>query len=157
MLKFKYLVFIISLFFIDFFSKSYILKNLSLLDSMKVFPGLNFTLVFNQGIAYGIGWQNSIIFSWLLLIFTALVIIWLITWLVLNIEHSKLLDLGLSLVIGGALGNFYDRAFYGYVIDFLDFYINNQHWYIFNLADVFISIGGTLVVSFYLFYAEKKK
>jgi signal peptidase II len=59
---------------------------------------------------------------------------------------SSLSRLGLSLVLGGALGNLYDRLFSGAVTDFLDFYIGKYHWYAFNLADCGISVGATLIL-----------
>ena len=67
------------------------------------------------------------------------------------ITNSGLKKYSLILVIGGALGNFYDRIFYGAVPDFIDFHINNFHWFIFNLADIFITLGILFMIVLEIF------
>jgi signal peptidase II len=67
------------------------------------------------------------------------------------ITNSGLKKYSLILVIGGALGNFYDRIFFGAVPDFIDFHINNFHWFIFNLADIFITLGILFMIVLEIF------
>jgi len=104
---------------------------------------LNFELVWNTGIGFGLFSQNANIYYHLisLLIFTIIVFL---TYLITKaIFVEKIL---FSLILGGALGNFYDRLIYFAVPDFIDFHINDFHWFTFNIADIFITIGIILII-----------
>ena len=70
----------------------------------------------------------------------------LILFLLRKYQHEKLFCLSLSLILGGALGNLYDRILLGHVVDFLDFYMGNYHWPAFNIADTAIVIGAALMI-----------
>ena len=63
---------------------------------------------------------------------------------------------GFSLIIGGSLGNIFDRLYYSSVVDFIDFHINNFHWFIFNVADIFITMGVIILITFEIFKKNEK-
>jgi len=87
------------------------------------------------------GWQRW--FFTAIAIGISVVILW---WLKQSPRSQKLLPVAFSFILGGALGNVYDRLVHGYVIDFLDFYVNNWHWPAFNIADSAIFIGAALLI-----------
>ena len=104
---------------------------------------LNFDLVWNTGIAFGLFSQNANIYYYL----TTLLIFLVIIFLVYLITRSSFLEKILfSLILGGAIGNFYDRLIYLAVPDFIDFHINDFHWFTFNIADIFITLGIILII-----------
>ena len=108
----------------------------------------NFTLAFNKGAAFSFlnaasGWQN-VFFIGIGCVISAVLIVWLYR---LSLAE-KWQGLAISLILGGAWGNIYDRFQYGFVIDFLDVHIGQHHWPIFNLADSAICIGAVLMVFF---------
>jgi len=130
----------IFVFFLDQLSKYLILQNLKLRESIPVVDNIfHLTLVYNKGAAFGI-FQNGIN----IFIIAALIAIGVI---IFDITGSKRKDkdlfynLALGLVLGGILGNLFDRIYLGYVIDFLDFRI----WPVFNVADSAITIGALLL------------
>ena len=104
---------------------------------------LNFDLVWNTGIGFGLLSQNANLYYHLITLLIFLVIIYLISMISRVIFSDKIL---FSLILGGALGNFYDRLFYFAVPDFIDIHINNFHWFVFNIADIFITIGVIILV-----------
>jgi signal peptidase II len=131
---------------IDQLTKYMAVEILTLGKSVAVFPGFNFSLVYNYGSAFGflnhgVGWQQ--LFFVLLAIVAAVVFI---IWLARIPRENTLEGLGIALILSGAIGNLIDRLYYGYVIDFLDFYISTWHWYAFNLADSFICVGAAMVM-----------
>ena len=142
------LIFLI--FISDRLSKIYIInesvKNLDnfILESSY----LNIRLIWNEGIAFGLfSFDDKVLYHSLSLII--LVIILAILYMI--IQNTGLRKYSLIFVFSGALGNFYDRIFYGAVPDFIDFHINNFHWFIFNLADIFISVGVLLMIILEIF------
>ena len=145
-----YLFFVFLIFISDRLSKIYIInesvKNLDnfILESSY----LNIRLIWNEGIAFGLfSFDDKVLYHSLSLII--LVIILAILYMI--IQNTGLKKYSLIFVFSGALGNFYDRIFYGAVPDFIDFYINNFHWFIFNLADIFISVGVLLMIVLEIF------
>src|SRR5210317_659487 len=99
---------------------------------------LNIRLIWNEGIAFGLfSFDDKFLYHSLSLLI--LVIILVIIYMIIKSEGLK--KFSLMLILGGALGNFYDRIAYGAVPDFIDFHVNGFHWFIFNIADIFISIG----------------
>lgn len=113
---------------------------------VPVFPMLNVTLAFNTGAAFsflnGAGdWHR-----WFFAGFSLLMSVVLTVWLYRIPNQSRLLCAGVSLILGGAVGNLIDRAFYGYVIDFIDVYYQHHHFATFNIADSAICIGAALFV-----------
>ena len=128
------------IFILDRFSKIYVIylsekNNYSQLFSSKF---LDIHLIWNEGIAFGLlSFSEKYFYN---LISTIIAIIILVL-LVMIIRSKGLKKLLLISILGGALGNFYDRLVYRAVPDFIDFHINDIHWFIFNIADIFISIG----------------
>ena len=104
---------------------------------------LNIRLIWNEGIAFGLlSFNETIFYNVLTLII--LIIILIIFFMVLNSHGLK--KYSLLMILGGALGNVYDRIFYGAVPDFIDFHIGNFHWFIFNVADIFITLGVIFMI-----------
>ena len=105
---------------------------------------LNFNLLWNTGIGFGLlSSDNSTIYNFITIII-GLVIIFLIY---LIVKSNNIEKLFFSLVLGGALGNFYDRCTYFAVPDFIDIHYKNFHWFTFNIADIFITVGIVLLIS----------
>ena len=133
--------FLISLIFLlDRISKIYVINlNHKLLGS-EIFSSnyLNISLIWNEGIAFGLFSFSQTIMYDLLTLFISLVIIVI---LIMFIKSNDLRKYPLLMILGGAIGNLYDRVFYKAVPDFIDVHVNNFHWFIFNVADIFISIG----------------
>ena len=131
------LIIIIFIFIIDRYSKIQITNNF-LDNTYYINDFLNFDLIWNTGIGFGLlSWDNSIFYN----IITAIIGIVIVT-LLYFLFNSKIFDrISLSLIIGGALGNFYDRLSYKAVPDFIDVHYGSFHWFTFNCADIFITIG----------------
>jgi signal peptidase II len=112
----------------------------------SVLPGLNLTLVHNTGAAFSLlrdagGWQRVFFISLALIISVVLVV-----WLRRVPPGQRWLPVTLALILGGAVGNLWDRIFLGYVVDFLDVYVSRWHWPAFNVADSSISVGAIMLV-----------
>jgi signal peptidase II len=119
---------------------------LELGEPLPVTPFLNLTLVSNRGAAFSFmseagGWQRWA-FAGLAVVVSAVLAFWLLR----LPRGSRWLPAALSLVIGGALGNLWDRLAYGYVVDFIDVYYERWHWPAFNVADSAISVGAIMLV-----------
>ena len=141
-------VIILITFGIDRLSKTYVIE---LIQSQEreifVYDFLNLTLNWNTGIAFGLLSSNANVLYHLISALILLIIIYLIYLMVISDNSGKVI---ISLIIGGAVGNLYDRLTYFAVPDFIDFHIENYHWFTFNIADVFISLGifGMVVKEF---------
>ena len=143
----KKIIFVFSVFFLDRLSKIYLLNlqaNGTDID-FYVFPFLNFNLVWNTGIGFGLISLETNIFYHILTLIIAAVNIVLIFFI---IKSKGIYVYLLALIIGGSLGNLFDRIYYYAVPDFIDFHIGNFHWFVFNIADIFITVGiiGLIVV-----------
>jgi len=112
-------------------------------QSIVVNDYLNFELIWNTGIGFGLLSQNANIYYHLISLMIFFVIIFLVYIITKAIFLEKVL---FSLILGGAVGNFYDRLIYFAVPDFIDFHINNFHWFTFNIADIFITLGIILII-----------
>ena len=132
-----FLLFIIIFFLLDRISKTKILNNFNE-SAYYINDYVNINLIWNIGIGFGLLSTNSTIFYNIVTILIGLVIIFLIYFFSLSKKFDKLIY---SLIIGGALGNFYDRLIFKAVPDFIDLHYNNFHWFTFNVADIFITIG----------------
>ena len=143
-----FIINLISLFFLfslDRLSKFYILQqnNLKPNFNIEVTSFLDFNLVWNQGIAFGLlAFDDVLIYNFISFII-ALVITFLI---ILSFREESFRRYVYLLICGGALGNFYDRVAYGAVVDFIDFNYNNFHWFIFNVADIMITVGVLILI-----------
>lgn len=143
-----FLTLIFFIFFLDRISKKKILDNFSE-SAYFINNYLNFDLIWNTGIGFGLLSTNSIIAYNLITIFIGIVIISLLLILIFSTKIEKICY---SIIIGGALGNFYDRVVYKAVPDFIDLHYNNFHWFVFNVADIFISMGIIfLIISSFFF------
>ena len=136
---------ILSIFLFDRFSKIYVIYLNDKLLGSEIFLSefLNIRLIWNEGIAFGLLSFNEKFF-YNLLTLIILIIILIIFFMVLKSYGLK--KYSLLMILGGALGNVYDRIFYGAVPDFIDFHIGNFHWFIFNVADIFITLGVIFMI-----------
>lgn len=139
-----FLILILLIFTFDRYAKLIVINNFSE-QNYFVNDYINFDLIWNTGIGFGLLDTQSTLFYNFVTTLIGLVILILI-YIMIN---SKNLDkLIYSTIIGGAIGNFYDRITFKAVPDFIDLHYNNFHWFVFNLADVFITIGIlTLIIS----------
>lgn len=133
-------------FVFDQWTKSLASQALTLYQPHVVNDYLNWTLMHNEGMAFSLladqsGWQR-----WGISIVASAIVIWLLTWLKKNDYKATFLNLGLCFVIGGALGNIYDRVVLGYVVDFIEAHYNDLYWPAFNIADTAISIGAFFLI-----------
>ena len=99
---------------------------------------LNIVLIWNKGIAFGLLSFNE---TYLYNILSLIILIIIITLIVMSVKNHRFKRYSLLMVVGGALGNFHDRIFFNAVPDFIDFHVGEFHWFIFNVADIFISLG----------------
>ena len=132
------LVFLIFLF--DRISKIYIiyLDNKFLGNEIFSSKFLNITLIWNEGIAFGFfSFGDKTLYNFLTIIIFTIILV--IVFMIIKSEGFK--KYSLLMILGGAFGNVFDRTFYKAVPDFIDFHIQEFHWFIFNVADIFITIG----------------
>ena len=147
------LLIIILIFVSDRISKIKIINHQ--IDNNRVYINdfMNFDLVWNTGIGFGLLSSNSDLVYNLITIIIGAIIIFLIYLIVKSNFLDKML---FSLVMGGALGNFYGRLVYFAVPDFIDIHYQNFHWFTFNIADIFITIGIIMLISKDLFLKNGK-
>ena len=131
------LIVISIIFFLDRYAKLFILNNFTE-DTYYLNNYINLDLVWNIGIGFGLLSSNSSLLYNLMSLIIGSVIIILIYVGLMSEKFDKLIY---SIIIGGALGNFYDRLSYKAVPDFIDLHYNNFHWFTFNVADIFITLG----------------
>ena len=148
------LITIIIIFLLDRISKFYVIylseKNLSYNLFQSKF--LNISLIWNEGIAFGLfSFDQKFYYNLLtiLIILITLIVFWMI------LKSEKLERLAFMMIFGGSLGNIFDRLFYSAVPDFIDFHIKNFHWFIFNVADIFITIGVIILIYSEVFLKNK--
>ena len=128
----------------DQISKTAIRSTMTLYESITVIPGFfHLTYITNDGMAFGINFPFGIyIFSTISIILTA-ILFWYL-WTIR--EENIILRSGVALILAGAIGNLIDRLLLGEVVDFLDFMIGDLHWYVFNFADSFVTIGMGIIL-----------
>ena len=128
----------------DQVSKAIVIGTMSLYESVPVIENFfHFTYITNDGMAFGIDFPFGYFIFSLVSALLTLFLFWYL-WTVRN--DSLVIRLGLAMIIAGAVGNLIDRLMLGEVIDFLDFMIGNFHWYVFNLADSYVTVGMVLVL-----------
>lgn len=130
----------------DQVTKQVVIANMQLFDSIDLLPFFKLTYVRNYGAAFSFlsdagGWQR-----WFFTLIAVVISCVLAVWLARNSKTQLKLNLALSLVLAGAIGNLIDRSIYGYVIDFLHLYYQNWHYPAFNIADSAICIGAALLI-----------
>ena len=137
------LTFLIFLF--DRLSKIYVINLQKELSGAEIFTSkyLNISLIWNEGVAFGLLSFDQGNFYNLLTVLIILIIFFIV---LMILKSSGLQKLALVLILGGALGNVFDRILYKSVPDFIDFHIGDFHWFIFNIADIFITIGVIFMV-----------
>ena len=145
---------IVAIFVIDRFSKNLIIEKVSNNEN-KTFINdfLNFDLVWNSGIGFGLLDLEASIFYHIL---SGTILIVILVILILMGKTKKNDKFFYALIIGGAIGNLYDRIIYYSVPDFIDFHINDYHWFTFNVADIFISFGIILLIGNEIFFKNEK-
>ncbi len=139
----KLILTIIASIALDLWSKHYMSEWLRLGQSKTIIPGFfSFTLVHNRGAAFGVGsgWSTPFFLG-----FSILALVFVVGLFIQLKPHEKLSAIGLSMILGGAFGNIFDRIRMGYVVDFLDVYIKNHHWPVFNIADSLITVGAVFL------------
>jgi|TARA_B110000438_G_scaffold270215_1_gene287173 signal peptidase II len=149
----KKIIIILSIFFFDRISKIYLLNlqaNGTDID-FYIFPILNFYLVWNTGIGFGLAAMDANIYYH---IFTAIILIINIGLIIFLLKSKGIYAYLIAIIIGGSLGNLFDRMYYYAVPDFIDIHLGNYHWFIFNIADIFITIG---IIGLLLFELLKKE
>ena len=146
---------ILIIFLIDRISKIYILQIAKLETKVDIYINsyLNFYLIWNKGTAFGLfSFDKNFIYQSISLIVFIICIV--IIFMIIKSKGFK--KYALISVLGGALGNFFDRIYYSAVPDFIDLHIANYHWFIFNVADIFITIGVLCLILDELFYYKTK-
>ena len=128
----------------DQISKTVIRSTMALYESITVIPGFfHLTYITNDGMAFGINFPFGIyIFSAISIILTIILFYYL--WIIRY--ESILIRSGVAMILAGAIGNLIDRLFLGEVVDFLDFMIGDLHWYVFNFADSYVTIGMGIIL-----------
>ena len=141
---------VLIVFFLDRLSKFFIL-DLSLPSgelNIYISTFLNFNLVWNKGIAFGLfSFDQKIYYNLItsIIVFITIIILWLAS------KSKGLEKFSYLIIIGGSLGNLFDILYYSSVIDFIDVIYNNFHWFIFNVADIFISLGVLILIALEFF------
>ena len=149
-------IIIFFIFFLDRISKIYILnlaENQGTID-ITINPFLNIILVWNSGIGFGL-FQFDERFAYNLITILILIINFVIIYLLLNAE--KFHKILFAMILGGSFGNLYDRIYYSAVPDFIDLNYNGYHWFVFNVADIFISIGIFALIFHEIFRKKNEK
>ncbi|MDC3101498.1 signal peptidase II [Candidatus Pelagibacter sp.] len=137
--------FILIIFLLDRISKIYVIYLNKKLSGSEIFSSkyLNISLIWNEGIAFGLfSFDENKFYN--ILTITIIIIIFLI--IVMVIKSYGLKKYLLLMILGGAIGNVFDRVVYKAVPDFIDFHVGNFHWFIFNIADIFITTGVIFMI-----------
>ena len=150
----KKIIIILVIFFLDRITKIYLI-NLQADGTdidFYIYPFLNFYLVWNTGIGFGLASLEANIYYHIL---TSVIVIINIGLIFLLIRSKKVYTYLIALIIGGSLGNLFDRIYYYAVPDFIDLHLDNYHWFIFNVADIFITVGIIGLLTIELLKKEK--
>lgn len=149
-----FLLIILIIFFLDRYTKNLILE--LLVDEKYIFINnyLNLNLVFNTGIGFGLFSLNAGIYYNMLSILIFFIILVLFYFMFKSTTSEKIF---FSFIIGGAIGNLYDRIIFKAVPDFIDFHFHNFHWFSFNIADIFISLGIIFMIINELMLGKKNE
>lgn len=142
----------LTLVILDQVTKALVINFFNLYDSVVLLPIINLTFVVNYGFAFGLLNNPSLNQILVSLIILAIIIYFL--YLLIKTQ-DKIFQLTLTLILAGALGNFIDRIFRGFVIDFIDIYIGKYHWPAFNIADSCITVGFVVLMINILFLNKK--
>jgi signal peptidase II len=144
------------IYFLDRLSKIYVIQLDKNNLGSDIFNSayLNIVLIWNKGIAFGLlSFGESYLYNILSLIIAIIIIVLVI----MSLKSQGLKRYSLLMVVGGALGNLHDRFFFNAVPDFIDFHIGNFHWFIFNVSDIFITLGVISMIVLELFDNKNEK
>ena len=147
-------IFVLILFSIDRFSKVFVIEltEKTQISEIYITSFLNSYLVWNTGIAFGLfSLSNEFTYN----LFTALIILINLIIIYLVIVTKDFRKYFFLLILGGSFGNLFDRLYYRSVPDFIDFHIGNFHWFIFNVADIFITVGVICLILAELLYKKE--
>ena len=149
------LLFVTLIFILDRASKYWVLELSKPLGQLniQVTSFLNFNLIWNNGIAFGLlSFKESFYYE----VITTIIIVvtLLVLWFAFKSKGYE--KISFLMILGGALGNIFDRIYYSSVIDFIDIGYNNYHWFIFNVADIFITLGVIMLISLEFLKMKKK-
>lgn len=136
---------VLIIFCLDRITKNFVISQskINLSNDLFLSNYLNISLMWNEGIAFGLfAFDESFFYNFI----TILIIIVIIIVFFMILKNKGYKKYSLILILGGALGNLYDRIFFGAVPDFIDFHIGDFHWFVFNVADIFISIGVIIMI-----------
>jgi signal peptidase II len=149
-LRSRYLLISVAVFLFDQLTKRIVSEGMVQHESIEVIPNLlNFTYINNRGAVFGLGSNvTSPYLSWLLSLLSILSLVVILVYFLRVSAANPKLYAGLALVLGGALGNLFDRIRNGFVVDFIDLHWFNYHWPYFNVADSSICIGVGLLLLF---------
>ena len=134
---------VIFILLLDQVSKRIVVENIEIFaNNLEISKYFNLVYVENRGVSFGMFSEHdkSFYFGILSMLVSAYIIYLLVK------SNDLIESLGLSLILGGAIGNGVDRLYYGYVVDFIDLHLNNLHWPAFNFADTFITLGALVFV-----------
>ena len=147
---------VLLIFLLDRLSKIYVIDLNNKFLGSEIFSSkfLNITLIWNEGIAFGFFSFDEKYYYNILTLIISLIIIGI---LIFTLKSNGIQKYSLLMILGGALGNLFDRIFYKAVPDFFDFHIGDFHWFIFNVADIFITIGVIFMILIELISTNKEK
>ena len=148
------LIIIFSIFFLDQISKNLVIKYFEFNNQeIELTNFLNIDLIWNNGIAFGLlGFEEAISYN----VLTILIFLVLLVILFLLFKSNNIDSYFYSMIFGGALGNLFDRVRFSSVPDFIDFHYKDFHWFIFNIADIFITLGVICLIYDEIFLNKKK-
>lgn len=138
-------ILVLTIFGLDRITKNFVISQskINLSNDLFLSNYLNISLMWNEGIAFGLfAFDESFFYNFI----TILIIIVIIIVFFMILKNKGYKKYSLILILGGALGNLYDRIFFGAVPDFIDFHIGDFHWFVFNVADIFICIGVIIMI-----------
>ena len=144
------------IYFLDRISKIYVIQLDKNNLGSDIFNStyLNIVLIWNKGIAFGLLSFNE---SYLYNIISLIIAIIIIVLIIMSLKNQGFKRYSLLMIVGGALGNLHDRIFFNAVPDFIDFHIGNFHWFIFNVSDIFITLGVINMIVLELFDNKNEK
>lgn len=148
---FRWLILSIVIIVLDQVTKFYAVQSLVLHESKYIYDGFNLTLMYNSGAAFSFlsdagGWQR-----WFFIGVSCFISIVIVIWMYNSLTKGRWLLFALAFILGGALGNLWDRLTLGYVVDFIEVYYKDLYWPAFNVADSAITIGAIMLVLDVLF------
>ena len=144
------------IYFLDRLSKIYVIQLDKNNLGSDIFNSayLNIVLIWNKGIAFGLlSFSESYLYNIISLIIAIIIIVLII----MSLKSQGFKRYSLLMIVGGALGNLHDRIFFNAVPDFIDFHIGNFHWFIFNVSDIFITLGVISMIVFEIFDNKNEK